>query len=348
VLLLCLHTDIVWAFLSGLETLPYATLVTTAFACQVAPRLSLRRQLALPVMTAAALMRIDGFLPLGFLLAWELFETWLDRRRQRQPPSFLRRALPWVTLYLLWFAWRWWYYGLPLPSTYYAKSLLHVINPNTGWEYCNQELKTSGVMVMVPFLALLVFRAARPVWMLLLFATGHIAYVIRVGGDWMPFARFLIPIVPLGYVLCVWAVADLAARARAWRRLRRVLYPVTVLLGLAALGRLPVANNVPWGKPNDKKREHAFLAVENDAHVKRLRHVAELLDVIVPPGKRLVTDYAGAIAYFTSPPAATTTASSPCTGAPATPATPSCAPTTSTSRPHGCAPPTPSPATPRC
>jgi len=297
VLLLCLHTDIVWAFLSGLETLPYTALVTAAFACQVAPRLSLRRKLALPVMTAAALMRIDGFLPLGFLLAWELWETWLDRRRR--PQSYLRRTLPWVTVWGLWFVWRWWYYGLPLPSTYYAKALFPILHPDAGWGYVQEKLKTTGVLVVMPFIALLAFRAARPVWMLLLFAAGHVAYVIRVGGDWMPFERFLLPIVPIFFVLSVWGVADLATRARARRRFRRVLQVAAVLVGLVALTSVAVRNNVPWGKPDDKKREHAFLAVENDAHVKRLQQAAELLDLVVAPGKRLVTDYAGAMAYFT-------------------------------------------------
>ena len=297
VLLLCLHSDIVLAFLSGLETLPYAALVTAAFACQAAPRGLRRRQLALPFMTAAALMRIDGFLPLAFLLAWELFESRLDRRLQAR--GYLRWALPWVAIWATWFAWRWWYYGLPLPSTYYAKALLPIVSRGSGWSYAHTELTTTGVMVVVPFLILLAHRIVRPVWMLLLFAAGHIAYVIRVGGDWMPFARFFIPIVPIGCVLCVWAVADLAARARALRRVPQVLHAVAVLIGLLVLGRVALRTNSTWGNPDDKKREHIAMAVENDAHVNRLRRAAELLNLVVPSGKRLVTDFAGEIAYYT-------------------------------------------------
>ncbi len=173
--------------------------------------------------------------------------------------------------------WRCWcYYGLPLPSTYYAKALIPIVSRASGWNYAHEELTATGVMVMVPFLFLLAHRLARPVWMLLFFAAGHIAYVIRVGGDWMPFARFFIPIVPIGCVLCVWAVADFAVRARALRRFPRVLHAAAVLIGLAALGHVAVRTNNPWGNPDDKKREHIAQAIENGAHVDRLRRAAEM------------------------------------------------------------------------
>lgn len=296
VLLLALHSDIIWAFLSGLETLPYTALITAAFACQVAPRGWRRRRLAVPFMTAAALMRIDGFVPLGFLLGWELFESLLDRRGLA---PYLRQVLPWVALYLLWFTWRWWYYGLPLPSTYYAKALFHVMDKEAGWNYAGEELAATGVLVMVPFLILLLHRLARPVWLLVFYAAGHTAYVIRVGGDWMPFSRFFVPIVPIVYVLCVWAVVDVAARARALRIWPRLHHVLAVLLGLGALGRVAIYTNNPWGKPDARTRDRMGMAVGNAEHVASLRRAAELLNLVVPSGKRLVTDYAGVIAYYT-------------------------------------------------
>jgi len=159
------------------------------------------------------------------------------------------------------------------------------------------------VMVVAPFLFLLAHRRARAIWMLLLFATGHTAYVIRVGGDWMPFSRFFIPIVPIGCVLCVWAMADFAARMRVWarglHRFPRLLPAVSVLLALAVLGWVAVRTNNAWGDSDEKKRDRTSMAVFNAAHVDRLRRAAELLNLVVPSGKRLVTDFAGAIAYYT-------------------------------------------------
>jgi len=295
VLLLTVHSDMITAFFSGLETLPYAALLTATFACQVAPRGHRRRRLALPFMTAAALMRIDGFLPLGFLLAWELLESRLDRRRLR---GYLRWALPAVAIWVIWFSWRWWYYGLPLPSTYYAKALIPVLEPHRGLDYATDELMATGVLVMVPFLILLAHRMARPVWLLLLYAAVHTAYVIRVGGDWMPFGRFFMPIVPLGCVLCVWSVADLSARARALRRFPRMLQGAAVLAGLAALGRVAVYTNNAWVDTGEERNRMGNTA-EQTQHVEDLRRAVRLLALVPRPGERLVTDYAGVVGYYT-------------------------------------------------
>ena len=292
-----MHSDLHWALLSGLETVPYTALLTAGFACQVAPLGWRRRRWALPFMTLAALMRIDGFLPLGFLLAWELFEARVQRRLRLL--GYLRWAGPWVLVWAIWFVWRYLYYGLPLPSTYYAKALLPILDPKRGWEYAHEKFTATGVVITVPFLILLAHRLVRPVWMLLLFAAGFIAYVIRVGGDWMPFARFFIPVVPIACVLCVWAVADLAARARALPRWPRRLHAATVLVGLLVLGRLAMCSNNAWLDTDEGKRGRLWFPGDNDAHVGHLRRVAELLNLVVPSGKRLVTDYAGTIAYFT-------------------------------------------------
>ena len=295
--LLAVHTDLIWALLSGLETLPYTALLTAGFACQAAPLGARWRRLALPFMTLAALMRIDGFLPLGFLLAWELCESAVQRRLRLW--GYLRWAGPWVLVWATWFLWRYLYYGLPLPSTYYAKALLPVLDPKRGWDYVHEKLTATGAVITVPFLILLAHRLSRQVWLLLLFAAGYIAYVIHVGGDWMPHARFLVPVVPVACVLSVWGVADVAARARALPRGWRRLHKAAVLVGLLVLGRLTMCSNSYWPDTDAGKRTRLWFPAENDAHVTRLRRVAELLNLVVPSGKRLVTDYAGTIAYFT-------------------------------------------------
>ncbi|MBN2576581.1 MAG: hypothetical protein JXP73_18600 [Deltaproteobacteria bacterium] len=296
-LLVAMHSDLMWALLSGLETVPYTALLTAAFACQAAPLGARRRRWALPLMTLAALMRIDGFLPLGFLLAWELLEARVQRRLHLL--GYLRRAGPWLLLYATWFVWRYLYYGLPLPSTYYAKALLPILDSKRGWEYAHEKLTATGALLTVPFLILLAHRLVRSVWMLLLFALGHIAYVIRVGGDWMPFARFFVPIVPIACVLWVWAMADLAARARALRRWPRRLHAAALLVSVLVLGRLAMCSNNAWPDTDAGKRARLWFPGENDAHVVRLQRVAELLSLVVPSGKRLVTDYAGTVGYFT-------------------------------------------------
>jgi arabinofuranosyltransferase len=297
VLLTAAHSDLMSAFLSGLETVPYTALVTAAFACQTARRGTWLRRAALPCATVAALTRIDGFIPLGFLLVWELLETRWDRRRLGD--GYLRSALPCVAIWAAWFTWRFWYYGLPLPTTYYAKALLPVLDPQRGWDYAYEEFRTTGVAVMLPFLVLLAHRRVRAVWMLILYGALHVVYVIRVGGDWMPFGRFFIPIVPLAAVLCTWAAADLVVRARGIVRRRRALQVAATLAGLAALGGIGVFGNHRWPNTDRTKAERIAYLPDNAAHVRRLQHIAELLRLVVPSGARLVTDFAGVLAYET-------------------------------------------------
>ena len=69
------------------------------------------------------------------------------------------------------------------------------------------------------------------------FSLLHVAYVTRVGGDWMPYGRFLLPIFPLVVIIIIWGGAELIALG--WPRLHR---------GAWLLGALPLAALLFVGK----------------------------------------------------------------------------------------------------
>jgi hypothetical protein len=70
--LLATASDVALAALSGLETFAYTALITAAFALHATARDDLRvRRYVLPVFVGVALMRIDGMVPLAFVLAWD-------------------------------------------------------------------------------------------------------------------------------------------------------------------------------------------------------------------------------------------------------------------------------------
>jgi len=292
--LVALDQDVAFALLSGLETLPYTALLTAGFALhlhsEAQPAL---RRWVVPVFAAVALTRIDGFVPLGYLVAFECLARWLERRFSLE--EIARWALPGVLVWAAWFAWRYAYYGLPLPSTYYAKALIPVLLPLRGREYVLQEVLATGIWVVLAAIGVLLWQRSRDAVLLSTFACGQLVYAGYVGGDWMPFGRFLLPAVPLAMVLLVWALRALVQMAGERHSLAR--YPVA--LGALALiawigARIePHISVVPHQKG---KRAHA---AEQVRHVAALKEAAPYLAAVVPPGGRMVTDYGGVLAYYT-------------------------------------------------
>src|SRR5262249_35865497 len=121
--LVAVDINMILAFGSGLETLPYTALVTAGFALLVRMPVSFRaRRLLMPVMTAVALMRIDGFAPFFFVIGSVILMALSQRSFSLR--GQLRAIAGGVLVWAAWFGWRFWYYGLPLPTTYYAKALI--------------------------------------------------------------------------------------------------------------------------------------------------------------------------------------------------------------------------------
>jgi arabinofuranosyltransferase len=289
-------TDLVIAAISGLETLPYVALVVAGFALYLRGRAGslLARALTVPCFVAAALMRIDGFIPLLFMLGWELTAARLDKRFRTG--DFLRWAAPSVLVYVLWFAWRWSYYGLPLPTTYYAKALIPAVMPDRGWEYTRDFWLSTGLGLIALFAPLALWRARGKAVLLVLFVIAHTAYVIRVGGDWMPFWRFFAPVVPLVTVLMAWAVAEGIRVTERWHRVAPQMVAAAALACGLWIGRRVDGH---FGDTRVERDKLGFASTIRPMIEDNLFPMSRLLNHVVPPGKRLVSDYAGTMAYFT-------------------------------------------------
>lgn len=302
VLLLSCTTDVAIAYLSGLETVAYTALLVSSLTMLVASWRSTgeenghgrARTLAPWFALAAALTRIDGFMAFGLVIGCELGHRLLTHRKL-QPLALLRWAGPAVLTYLLWFGWRYWYYGLPLPSTYYAKALIPVLLPERGFTYVRDELISSG-MFLAPLGAVWLLARGRG-WAAvpLVAATAQLAYVMKVGGDWMPFGRFILPVIPLLLVLLLAGMVDaIGAVPRERRHARKVTFAAVLAITLVVTGRL---DHRWW---NDGVANSKLAGTrEQTQHVNDLKRAAIFLNAVVPPAARLVTDYAGVLAYYT-------------------------------------------------
>ena len=151
-------------------------------------------------------------------------------------------AIPLAVLYLPYWLIRYHYYGWPFPNTYYAKSA-DLPYYSQGLVYLWLYLKSYYVLALVPVATVVAFYFRRkellrfpqtdPIIRALslsaLFCIPYIAYVVRVGGDFM-FARFFIPVTPILFFALESSLRTVFARTRA-------LVPVALALLLLVLLR---------------------------------------------------------------------------------------------------------------
>ena len=182
---------------AGLETVFFTLLVFTGAAAATGPE---RRSWLVPsaFFALAALTRPEGALLYAAVAAERLAARRLS----------LRRALPGFLLFAAAVggheAWRIAYYGDSLPNTFYAKTGGGVDAIRRGLGYLRRFFLPAGGWVLLAPLPLLLIGRKRP-WERTFGAVllTQIVYVVIVGGDSLPFFRFLVPAIPFLAALAV-------------------------------------------------------------------------------------------------------------------------------------------------
>ncbi|MEW6007004.1 MAG: hypothetical protein AB1595_02465 [bacterium] len=103
-------------------------------------------------------------------------------------------------LYVPYFLWRYFYYGFLFPNSFYAKVGSGLNQYRMGYLYFKEFLISHGGIFLFPIL--LVFIKREPILLCLLgiFITYSL-YIIYVGGDYWPGGRYLVPLIPILYLL---------------------------------------------------------------------------------------------------------------------------------------------------
>jgi hypothetical protein len=130
--------------------------------------------------------------------------------------------------------WRHSYYGTWLPNTLSAKTGDLDAQLAQGTQYLHDYLAHAGPALWLGLagLGVALARRSREGASLGALALAVLAYVTLVGGDWMPYFRFLAPFEPLCFLL-----VDLAARSLADVKDRAVLLALLVFGGATAIHR---------------------------------------------------------------------------------------------------------------
>jgi hypothetical protein len=187
--------------------------------------------------------------------------------------SVLASILPFVVLVGAWEVFRLRYYGAWLPNTFYAKVEEDPYVLGRGLRYLAGCAVTTPLVPLVAPLLVAGRRWRRPeVALPGAIALLHLAYVVAVGGDYLAFGRFVVP------VLAPLALAWASVLAEA----RRVAASLTALTAIVALA--PYVTSPGARAP--------------DYHLSRYRDAAAWLRASLPPGALVATPAIGAIGYL--------------------------------------------------
>jgi len=237
---LLVATHLQWAFwtVSGMETASFVFWVLLSVHLAVRGREPGKRSWLLGFsLVAAYLTRPEGAMVAALVMGWELLSAWQDAARHERMAALRRRwRRLWFSAALLGAVMavhvtlRLWYYGVPLPNTFYAK----VIPGGTAiWRGLSHLrfffLQAAGILTLPGvFLLWRLHRRRRGgatpaearTWAylvhgyVLLFV--YLFYIVIIGGDLPVWARFYLPLMPLPLV----ALGGLLVELERWLRPR--------------------------------------------------------------------------------------------------------------------------------
>ena len=270
---------------AGLETPLFSAILCwglAAFlAAEQAPDERVRRRWfegASVLFALLALTRPDG------LLTWFLLWLYAAWRLRNRPLDLARFTLPLLLIYTPYFFWRWHYYGLPFPNTFYAKSggTLSLLRKGAIQTCKFAAFQTGGGLgAAAACLSVLVFPSAEAT-VLGLAIVSRIIFELWSGGVTPGEYRFLVPTLPL-----IWILAErFMGRIGAFEMRRRYLVP-----GIAAA--LVAAQLGAFGYFRRRNVEPVRQGMER-AHVA----VGKWLAAHSAPGAQVAVGDVGAIGYW--------------------------------------------------
>jgi hypothetical protein len=204
---------------------------------------------------AAALLAALAALtrPEGVAFAAALFLAALLGSSRPSYREIARWAAVFLVLYLPYFVWRYAYYGDLLPNTFHAKIGFGTPQVVRGLRYVGAFLEESSPLLLLPLAGLWWQRRNSTVLLLGLLLLCSVGYVVLIGGDSLPMFRFLLPALPLAFLLLAWGVAGALQRA-AWRPTAR-LVAALAMLALSFLAALPGFRGTAVGFVQSDRRE---------------------------------------------------------------------------------------------
>ena len=231
-------------------------------------------------LALCSLTRPEGLLIAGIVLAQRLLKVRIGSWR-----VFFFSFLSFAIIYLPYFAWRFVYYGYPLPNTFYTKVGSNAEQIARGIIYLHDFLSPAfllAALALVPFVTLRWFRAYRELSILPIALIFYTAYIVVVGGDIMPAFRFFTPLLPLLSLLAAIALNSLPGP-------KKPAAIVAFILSVAVVG---------YNLYEIRHDRHIDYRIKIDQVAARGREVGIWLRLNSRSNAVLATNTAGSIPYF--------------------------------------------------
>lgn len=149
----------------------------------------------------ASLTRPDGAIFAAFTFAF-LAAAALLKKRLRLMQVVVAAAI-FLAIFIPYNIWRYQYFGDWLPNTYYAKA--YGVNKDyirgLGIKYMLSYIFVPPFLPLVAIAMFIITWRTGVLSLASLYLAGYLAlgmaYIIDVGGDWMPYGRFIVPFIPV-------------------------------------------------------------------------------------------------------------------------------------------------------
>jgi hypothetical protein len=295
-----------WA-VGGLETAFFALLVFGGALAYV-------RETQDPAITPlsgawfalAAMTRPEGALVFALTSAHQLVLRLLQKDRVVTRQDWKRLSL-FAVIWIPWFAFRWRYYGYPLPNTFYAKVALGdtAAQRERGLSYVGTFIRIHLGYIALPLALIPLLRQKWRKWSsyFVLIIVTYGAYIGFVGGDWSV-GRFFVPLMPIFYALLggglilsgEWLYQRLAPEHAADRKLLRQLGVLRSLVALVIVAGFGIGL---WIKSSLYGEKALFVDPFDARLAGRARtEMGKWLYDQVPDDTFIAVDAAGQIPYY--------------------------------------------------
>lgn len=252
-LLLASNSAFAYWSISGLETAFFVMAVLSSVYLYF-----INERLAIISSALSSLIRPEGVLVFSILLAHKFFF-----KRQNLKECLLY-TLGFTLLLLPFLFFKLSYYGDLLPSPFYAKTGLSWEYLKTGLAYFWLFLRHYGlwgVLYLIPILLYKDLQVKGKLFLLMIYT--YTLYIIIIGGDVLRVHRFFLPILPLLYLLFVYALVIFSLRQK-----RRVVKWFTLIFPAIAFSSLTFF--LPRPLIMDARQAEIALCFKMSAYAQRL------------------------------------------------------------------------------
>jgi len=291
-ILACCGTFAAWSN-GGLETQMFTFLIlagATAYLYEL--QYHKKFPLSAILLALASLTRPEGMLVFGIAALHRFSHSLLSKKR-----LFCHTTILWLctflTIYGIYFCWRFNYYGFLLPNTFYAKTGGGLYQLKNGYLYLMNFIITTKWPLLLCVSVVPLLKPSRSVLVFLLMLTlSYAVYIVSVGGDFMGMFRFFVPIVPPMAILVQEGMISLCQSLWALR------WSITVKTSVIVLSSFLYILIVAGGITPSFKGYQYDRTLFHESLVKRNTTIGKWLHQIALPNETVAVIAVGAISYY--------------------------------------------------